>query len=162
MPRDCCELLISIMRVEKPVLTIHVNGISGFVKNCLTQPNTIFNSREAFVISAIGRLLVFMNFSVNDQVVFIVHSGTGRNFQDDDNNFVLEEVSVEEDRTLLDEESTEKKSESEDRSHFVQPETFIVCDGTGWACIREGSHSADTLQCFIDDEILEIICHGTL
>ncbi|KRX86641.1 hypothetical protein T4E_5436 [Trichinella pseudospiralis] len=156
MSRDCCELLISIMRVEKPVLTIHVNGISGFVKNCLTQPNTIFSSREAFVISAIGRLLVFMNFSVNDQVVFIV-----RNFQDDDNNFVLEEVSVEEDRTLLDEESTEKERESEDRSHFVQPETFIVCDGTGWACIREGSHSADTLQCFID-EILEIICHGTL
>ncbi|KRZ06139.1 hypothetical protein T11_18028 [Trichinella zimbabwensis] len=58
------------------------------------------------------------------------------NFQEDDSDFVLEEVSDEEDHILPDEESTEEESESEDRQQFVQPGTFIACDGTEWTCSK--------------------------
>ncbi|KRZ06118.1 hypothetical protein T11_15588 [Trichinella zimbabwensis] len=77
--RDVFRLLPAsdITRVGKLVLIIHVNGISGSVKNRLTQPNTICSSREAIVISAIERLLVVMNGTFNAQFEFIVDTGTG-------------------------------------------------------------------------------------
>ncbi|KRZ66480.1 hypothetical protein T10_4211 [Trichinella papuae] len=48
------------------------------------------------------------------------------NFQEDDSDFVLEEVSDEEDYILPDEESTEEESKSENRQQFVQPGTLIA------------------------------------
>ncbi|KRY96346.1 PiggyBac transposable element-derived protein 1, partial [Trichinella zimbabwensis] len=82
-------------------------------------------------------------------------------------------------------ESTEEETDSEITPLIVQPGTFIARDGTKWTSskpvqarrrasvnivekqpgltmkAREISRPADAFNCFIDDEMVEIICHET-